>query len=129
MDSLTTEISLAERDMQLNKIQKEITFKKQLLLEKYIYLKDKKNTNIYLEGVKGDYQEYYNHLLKEKRKQEEAMQSLKQYLEKLMKVNKLADDERSSMKQDHEEILSEIRKIKNELDNLMHIKDNSNSDK
>ena len=120
MDVIQTELDLADRDLQLNKLEKEITAKKQLLLEKYKNLQQHKKVNLYMEGVKGDYRQYYKKLLEEKQKQEEAMNRLNDYLKQLMGVDSLAKEELENMEKDKEDITKEIGKIKTEILSLIN---------
>ena len=73
-----------------------------------------------MEGVKGDYRQYYKKLLEEKQKQEEAMNRLNDYLKQLMGVDSLAKEELENMEKDKEEITKEIGKIKTEILSLIN---------
>jgi len=119
MEVLETELSLADRDLQLNKLQQEITQKKQLLLEKYYRLKTMKDANVYIENVKMDYQQYHQKLLEDKKKQEAALNNLTKYLADLMKVDKMAGQVSEEIKRDNASILQEINKLKGEINNLL----------
>jgi hypothetical protein len=117
----TTQIenmTLANRDLMLYKIKQQIKNKKGLLLQKSKSLEKKKKVNHFLENVKEDYKTYYNYIIKEKKQQYEAMSLIKQYLDDLMKVEKMTDHEVKKAKYDQKVILGEIEKIKGELDEL-----------
>ena len=73
-----------------------------------------------MEGVKGDYRQYYKKLLEEKQKQEEAMNRLNDYLKQLMGVDSLAKEVLENMEKDKEDITKEIGKIKTEILSLIN---------
>lgn len=111
-------MTLANRDLMLYKIKQQIQNKKKLLVQKSKSLDKKKKVNHFLENVKEDYKTYYTYIIKEKKQQYEAMNLIKQYLDDLMKVEKMTDHEVKKAKYDQKVILSEIEKIKGELDEL-----------
>jgi hypothetical protein len=57
--------TLAERDIYLQKVDEQINLRKELLIEKKIKLEKKLQVNSYLEGVKINYQDYYDKFLNE----------------------------------------------------------------
>ena len=112
-------MDLAERDLHLFQLGEEIRNKKNLLIKKKKDLDKKHKMNEYLDGVKNDYSKYYNYILNEKQQQYDALLLLKEYMIDLMKTEELVDDQLRSVKYDQKTIVSEIDKIKGELDNLI----------
>ena len=112
-------ITLAQRDLYLKQIELEIQNKRQLIINKKKDIDKKVKVNDYLEGVKADYEQYYNHAIKEKEQQHTAMMLLKQYNEDMMKSAKLLDSELRIAKYEQKDILSEIDKIKKEMDEMI----------
>jgi hypothetical protein len=111
--------NLAHRDLVLEQIEKQIKAKKQLLVNKSKDLKKKQDTNEFLDIVKNDYNKYYTYILKEKQQQYEAMNMLNNYLDDLIKSEKLVNNQLRTAKIEQGEILSEMNKIKTELDELV----------
>ena len=112
-------LSLAERDLQLIQIEREIKNKKQLLVKKKKELDKKHKLNEYLVDVKQDYTKYYDYIVGEKQQQYNALILLKEYMSDLMKTENLVDQQIRSVKHDQKDIIGEIDKVKAELDELI----------
>jgi hypothetical protein len=112
-------LPLAERDLQLIQIEKEIKNKKKLLIKKRKDLDKKHKLNNYLDGVKQDYDKYYTYIFNEKQQQYDALMLLKEYMNDLINTEKLVDDQLRTAKHDQKDILREIDNVKNELDDLI----------
>ena len=112
-------IHFAERDLQLLQIETEIKNKKRLLIKKKRDLDKKSKVNHYLSDVKKNYSKYYNHIVKEKKHQYNALLLLQEYMNDLIKTEKLVDDQLRVAKHDQKDIIREIDKVKDELDELI----------
>jgi ribosome biogenesis GTPase A len=112
-------LPLAERDLHLLQIEKEIRNKKKLLVKKKKDLDKKHKLNHYLSGVKEDYSKYYDYILNEKQQQRDALMLLKEYINDLIKTEHLVDDQLRTAKHDQKDIIQEIDKVKAELDELI----------
>lgn len=112
-------LPLAERDLHLLQIEKEITNKKKLLVKKKKDLDKKHKLNQYLSGVKDDYSKYYDYILNEKQQQYSALKLLKEYMDDLIKTEHLVNDQIRTAKYDQKDIIHEIDKVKAELDELI----------
>ena len=112
-------VQLAERDLRLLQIETEIKNKKRLLIKKKKDLDKKYQVNHYLSDVKQNYSKYYDHIVKEKEKQYNALFLLKEYMDDLIKTEKLVDDQLRVAKHDQKDIIKEIDKVTNELDELI----------
>lgn len=112
-------ITVADRDLYLLQIKEELENKKKLLLGKKKEMDRKEKDNQYLANVKNDYNKYYEYILNEKRQQFKAMNLLKDYMGELIQTENLLDTQLRTAKHDQQDILREISKIKNELDELM----------
>ena len=82
-------------------------------------LDKKAKVNHYLSDVKKNYSKYYNHIVKEKKQQYNALLLLQEYMDDLMKTEKLVDDQLRVAKHDQKDIIREIDKVKDELDELI----------
>ena len=112
-------LPLAERDLHLLQIEAEIKNKKRLLVKKKKDLDKKQKLNEYLGDVKQDYTKYYDYIVKEKQQQYDALLLLKEYMNDLIKTEHLVDDQLRSAKHDQKDIIGEIDKVKDELDELI----------
>ena len=112
-------LQLAERDLRLQHIEREIRNKKHLLVKKKKELDKKHKLNAYLGSVKDDYNRYYDYIVGEKQQQFNALLLLKEYMGDLLKTEELVDEQSITAKHDQREIVKEIDKIKTELDELI----------
>lgn len=111
--------NLATRDLKLIQITKEIQNKKKLILKKKKELEKKKSVNTYLEIVSKDYNKYYNYILEQKQNEFKAMHLLNDYVSDLVNTDKLVNNQLRVAKHDQKEILNEINKIQEELNNII----------
>lgn len=116
---MSIQLPIAQRDIYLLQIEKEIKNKKNLLIKKKNDLDKKQNFNIYLDTVKDDYTKYYKYILQEKQQQMNALTLLKEYMDDLIKTEKLVDHQLRTAKHDQKDIMGEIDKVKTELDELI----------
>jgi hypothetical protein len=112
-------LPLAERDLYLFQIEKEIKNKKGLLVKKKKELDKKHKLNHYLSDVKEDYNKYYDFIVGEKQQQYNALLLLKEYMSDLIKTEQLVDEQLRTAKYDQKDIVKEIDKVKVELDELI----------
>jgi hypothetical protein len=113
------QLTLGDRDSYLLQIQSEIKNKKILLINKKKNLEKKEKLNDFLSDVKNDYNKYYDFILKEKQQQYDALNLLKEYMEDLVHTDNLVDEQLRTAKHEQKEIMSEIDKVKSELDELV----------
>jgi hypothetical protein len=112
-------LTLADRDLHLLQIEAEIKNKKKLLVKKKKDLDKKIKLNEYLSGVKSDYSKYYDYILNEKQQQYNALNLLKEYVSDLIKTEHMVDEQLRTAKYDQKEIIQEIDRVKDELDELI----------
>lgn len=112
-------LPLAERDLYLVQIEKEIKHKKELLVKKKKEVDKKYKLNQYLSDVKEDYNKYYDYIIGEKQQQYNALLLLKEYMDDLIKTEQLVDEQMRTAKHDQKDIIKEIEKVKIELDELI----------
>ncbi len=113
------EISLGERDKYLTQIEAQIEAKRNLLLQKRKVLKKTVKENQFLDGVKNDYEKYHNFIVNQKQSQIKAMDLLNNYISDIMVSGKLTEQDIKNSKAEQKEILGQIEKIKNDLDEIM----------
>ena len=110
---------LAERDLKVNDIETQIKKRQKLILDKARDLEQTKKENQFLEYIYKDYRKYYSFILNEKKQQIQTLGLLQNYLDNLMRTDKITKVEVANVKNDQTIILEEISKIKSELDNLI----------
>lgn len=111
-------VSLVEKDLRLYDIEEQINARRKLILDKNKLIQNKKKQNHFLNEVKDDYETFYKYIINEKQQQYQSMKLLNKYLDDLTKTNELAEDELDVLKHEQKDILSEMDKIKTELNKL-----------
>ena len=112
-------ISLSERDQCLMKIENEIKYKRELLLNKRKHLKKIMNQNEFLKEVMTDYTKYYDYIIEQKKEQLIALDMLNKYIESLIQTEKLTSENIEDAKKEQQKIAHELKKIKKNLDSFL----------
>ena len=124
-------LTLAERDLYLVHIDTLMDEKRKMLLEKQKTLQQTAKENEYLEMVRNDYRKYYNHIVKQKEDQINAMNYLKQYIDEIIVDGNLTDVDLENAKMEQDELIQEMDNIKGKLDEIIELQtdasDESNS--
>lgn len=114
-------LTLAERDLYLVHIDTLMDEKRKMLLEKQKTLQQTAKENEYLEMVRNDYRKYYNHIVKQKEDQINAMNYLKQYIDEIMVNGKLTDVDLENAKMEQDELIQEMSDIKSKMDEITQV--------
>jgi hypothetical protein len=114
-------LTLAERDLYLVHIDTLMDEKRKMLLEKQKTLQQTAKENEYLEMVRNDYRKYYNHIVKQKEDQINAMNYLKQYIDEIIVDGKLTDTDLENAKMEQDELIQEMGNIKSKLDEIIEL--------
>jgi hypothetical protein len=114
-------LTLAERDLYLVHIDTLMDEKRKMLLEKQKTLQQTAKENEYLEMVRNDYRKYYNHIVKQKEDQINAMNYLNQYIDEIIVDGKLTDVDLENAKMEQEELIQEMANIKGKLDEIIEL--------
>jgi len=114
-------LTLAERDLYLVHIDTLMDEKRKMLLEKQKTLQQTAKENEYLEMVRNDYRKYYNHIVKQKEDQINAMNYLKQYIDEIMVNGKLTDTDLENAKMEQDELIQEMSDIKSKMDEITQV--------
>ena len=114
-------LTLAERDLYLVHIDTLMDEKRKMLLEKQKTLQQTAKENEYLEMVRNDYRKYYNHIVKQKEDQINAMNYLKEYIDEIMVNGKLTDMDLENAKMEQDELIQEMDNIKGKLDEIIEL--------
>ena len=114
-------LTLAERDLYLVHIDTLMDEKRKMLLEKQKTLQQTAKENEYLEMVRNDYRKYYNHIVKQKEDQINAMNYLNQYIDEIIVDGKLTDVDLENAKMEQDELIQEMANIKGKLDEIIEL--------
>jgi predicted DNA-binding ArsR family transcriptional regulator len=110
---------LAERDICMENIEKQIERKRRLLLEKKRALSEAMKQNEYLGNVRDDYMTYYKYIVKKKEGELKAIEDIYKYTEELKRNTNLTEEELKNIIEEQRGVLREIQKIKKSLDNIV----------
>jgi len=114
-------LTLVERDLYLVHIDTLMDEKRKMLLEKQKTLQQTAKENEYLEMVRNDYRKYYNHIVKQKEDQINAMNYLNQYIDEIIVNGKLTDVDLENAKMEQDELIQEMANIKGKLDEIIDL--------
>lgn len=109
----------AERDKQIDELQTRIHAKRFMLLQRRKAIEVAGKQNRFLAEVKKNYDHYYNALVKQKNDQMVAIDYLSKYIDNIIEEEGLSAEKISDAKRKHKEMLSEIRSIKESLDEII----------
>jgi len=114
-------LTLVERDLYIVHIDTLMEEKRKMLLEKQKTLQQTAKENEYLEMVRNDYRKYYNHIVKQKEDQINAMNYLNQYIDEIIVDGKLTDVDLENAKMEQAELIQEMANIKGKLDEIIEL--------
>ena len=106
-------------DKRIYDLKTKIKQNKEFLLLKKKELETDLTNNKYLEGVAKNYKKYYDNISEEKQKQHDAMMLLKEYLDELIKEDKMTTNQLRDAKRQQREIVLEMDKITHELKKII----------
>ena len=112
-------MSLGERDLYIRRLEEEIKNKKELLITQAKDVENVKKSNKFLDSIHKNYKSYYDGAVKEKQQQYDAMMLLKEYLDDLIKQEKISNNQIREAKREQSEIVLEMEKITNELKKII----------
>jgi len=101
-----------EKEDMFAQLESQIENKKKLLMSKRKYLNKYETENPYLTEVKQQYEEIYNALLNEKRKEFIALNALQEYLLYLINNNIVIDKELVSVRKEQQRVLEEMQRLR-----------------
>lgn len=120
MNMIVVQMSLADRDKHIVRIEEQIEAKRKLLMEKQKKMNVLAKQNTFLVGVRDDYNRYHQYIVKQKQDQMHAMETLHQYLSDLANSTDMTVNNIKDAKIEQEKVLKQMRKIKGELDELIN---------
>ena len=116
-------MEIAERDRKLLLIKNAMKANQEHILQKLNKLEKTKKENAFLNTIYEDYKRYHTHMLEEKKRQKWQLELLVQYLEMSMRMAGLTENSVQKAKSEQMHILSELDKVRDELNTMVHYKD------
>ena len=113
------EVDLAKRDKILGDMEAQLYAKRFLLLQKREALKNSMKQNRFLEEVKKDYDNYHEFLVTQKKEQIDALEYINKYVSDIQNEGNLNDEKINESRVQQEWILSELKNIKKDLNEIM----------
>ena len=113
------EVDLAKRDKILGDMESQLYAKRFLLLQKREALKNSMKQNRFLEEVKKDYDNYHEFLVTQKKEQIDALEYINNYISDIQNEGNLNDEKINETRVQQEWILSELKNIKKDLNEIM----------
>ena len=109
-------MEVAQMDMMIRATREELARKQMEIVNKYKTLKSTIQDNELLVDVLDDYSNYCDNLVSNKQRQVDTLNILTQHLDKINHDSKNVDHVLKSTTEDYRLIMSEIRRIKKDLD-------------
>jgi hypothetical protein len=107
------------QEQQLLHIENLIDVKRKMLLEKQKKIRKISKQNEFLDEIREDYGKYYGYIIQQKKDQMDALDLLNKYIHDLTVSGKLSKNNVEDAKYEQKKILSEIKSIKHNLDNII----------
>ena len=108
-----------EQDDKFYHLQQLIDSKRKMLLDKQNKIKKISKQNNFLDGIRKDYNRYYNYIAEQKRDQIKALQMLDKYISDLSISGELSTQNIKDAKAEQKKILRELNNIKGSLDSII----------
>lgn len=113
-------LPIAEKDNKLVQIEKLIEAKKNMLLKKQKTLTQISRQNSFLSDVKNDYVKYNNYIVQQKEDQIISFKIINDYINNLIVSGKLSKYDIEDAKEEQKKILTEIKSIRRNLDDIIN---------
>ena len=97
-----------------------IEAKRRMLLKKQKKIQLLSKQNAFLEGIKRDYFNYNNYIIKQKQDQIIALELLNNYIKDLNKSGQLSENNIKDAKVEQNKILRELKMLKTSLDKIIN---------
>lgn len=114
-------MDISIRDKVLDNLQVELGHRKKLLKNKFMNINELSKENVFLSNVKDDYKKHYRYIKKIKEEQYRSMGVLADYLDNLLEQTDGANDSLRNAKKQQKSVISEMNKIKNEIDEISNM--------
>lgn len=110
---------LSKRDEVLADLEAEMYAKRFLLIQKKKALDNSVKQNNHHHAVLADYNKFYDHIIKQNEEQQKVLEYINRYIGDIMDEGSMTDTQIQESKMQQEQILKEILKIKDNLDDII----------
>lgn len=116
--SLYRSMELAKRDLNIQDMQQQLGYRRQMLLDKRDDLRKIQGDNKYLVGIANDYERYYKAIKIERIRQSEAFELISKYISNIASDTNVTDQLVTESRRQQREIMHEIDRLRVELDKM-----------
>jgi hypothetical protein len=113
------QVNLKTTDQNFFHLEEVIKLKREFLLNKQKKIKQIKKNNHFLEEIQNDYSKYSDYIMNQKQQQIKALDLLKKYIDDLTTSGDLSNENIKDAKHEQTKIISEINKIKKNLNEII----------
>lgn len=119
MNSPSFSLTLIEQDKKYKQLTDEINAKRMFIINKKRELDKQKQENKYMNNVRNNYIQIYEHIVNEKMQEIKYMNILKKHLEDLTDTEQMVSDEIEQSNFEHSLIIKELKKLETELKQIL----------
>lgn len=112
-------MNVAVYDILIHQLKNEIKNRKDMLLDNYRLLNNNINDNELLLEIHNEYKSYYDYIIKIKNEKKIMLEKICNYLDELIIENNLTQNDINIKKNEQQQILNKLDKVKIELDNIV----------
>ena len=112
-------LSLAERDKIFTDLKYKIQCKQDALLERFANVKSAASENKLLEGVLEDYVKYFKDALAAKKREEEALTVLRNYLDTMGNAISISDLQMDYLKGERNKTINRLKDVRRDMEQLI----------
>lgn len=109
----------AEADRVFMDIKNKIEYKRNSLFDKYKYIKEASSENDLLKGVLNEYVEYYKQLIDEKKRKEQALVKLRDYLDNIDMALIKSDEQMDHLRSEKQHTIEKLEVVRQEMNKLL----------
>ena len=109
---------LEKKEESFQNLEKMIHDKKRFIFEKRQQIEEEEKKNKFLQGIKNDYENYYDYAVEEKQKQVRFMDYLIKYIKQITSEGELTEEDFKRAQWEQQKLMMEIMNIKKDLDEI-----------
>lgn len=113
-------MNLAQRDKMFIELKSQIECKQRAMLERFDALRSAANENKLLDRVLADYVAYYKEALASKKREEEALIVLRDYLESMSDAIQVSDVQMDYLKAERDQTIARLQSVRRDMQDLLN---------
>jgi len=114
-------MEIALYDKKVLTIQNELENKKRDIKHNFREIKNMAKSNKFLKDIVEDYKKYYKYIVQEKRREEEYLRMLSNYMDTLILEEKDTEEILHHSNKEQKRIMSELSKIRHEINEITEL--------